>query len=38
MPCEIYMGETDIARQRPNVFRMRTNGATVTPVTTGRGR
>ncbi len=37
MPCEIYMGETDIARQRPNVFRMRTNGATVTPVTTGRG-
>jgi tryptophan synthase beta chain len=37
MPCEIYMGETDIARQRPNVFRMRTNGAEVTPVTTGRG-
>jgi tryptophan synthase beta chain len=37
MPCEIYMGETDIARQRPNVFRMRTNGAAVKPVTTGRG-
>jgi len=37
MPCEIYMGETDIARQRPNVFRMRLNGATVVPVTTGRG-
>jgi tryptophan synthase beta chain len=37
VPCEIYMGETDIARQRPNVFRMRTNGAEVTPVTTGRG-
>ena len=37
MPCEVYMGETDIARQRPNVFRMRTNGAEVTPVTTGRG-
>ena len=37
MPCEIYMGETDIRRQRPNVFRMRTNGAEVTPVTTGRG-
>ena len=37
MPCEIYMGETDIARQRPNVFRMRTNGAAVNPVTTGRG-
>ena len=37
MPCEIFMGETDIARQRPNVFRMELNGATVTPVTTGRG-
>jgi len=37
MPCEIYMGETDIARQRPNVFRIRTNGAEVVPVTTGRG-
>ncbi len=37
MPCEIYMGETDIARQRPNVFRIRTNGADVVPVTTGRG-
>ena len=37
MPCEVYMGETDIARQRPNVFRMRTNGAAVNPVTTGRG-
>jgi len=37
MPCEIYMGETDIRRQRPNVFRMKINGAAVTPVTTGRG-
>jgi len=37
MPCEIYMGQTDIARQRPNVFRMRINGAEVTPVTVGRG-
>ncbi len=37
MPCEVYMGETDIARQRPNVFRMRINGAEVTPVTAGRG-
>jgi tryptophan synthase beta chain len=37
VPCEVYMGETDIARQRPNVFRMRINGAEVTPVTTGRG-
>ena len=37
MPCEIYMGERDINRQRPNVFRMRLNGSDVTPVTTGRG-
>jgi len=37
MPCEIYMGRTDINRQRPNVFRMRLNGAEVNPVTTGRG-
>jgi len=37
MPCEIYMGERDINRQRPNVFRMRLNGSEVNPVTTGRG-
>ncbi|MFB6083145.1 MAG: tryptophan synthase subunit beta [Halorientalis sp.] len=37
MPCEIYMGRTDINRQRPNVFRMRLNGAEVNPVTVGRG-
>jgi len=37
MPCEIYMGKTDINRQRPNVFRMRCNGAEVNPVTVGRG-
>ncbi|MFB6221313.1 MAG: tryptophan synthase subunit beta, partial [Halolamina sp.] len=37
MPCEIYMGETDINRQRPNVFRMRINGADLNPVTAGRG-
>ncbi|MFC6871796.1 tryptophan synthase subunit beta [Halobellus marinus] len=37
MPCEIYMGERDINRQRPNVFRMRLNGSAVNPVTTGRG-
>ncbi|MFB6124684.1 MAG: tryptophan synthase subunit beta [Halanaeroarchaeum sp.] len=35
--CEIYMGRTDINRQRPNVFRMRTHGAGVTPVTEGSG-
>ncbi|AEN06786.1 Tryptophan synthase beta chain [halophilic archaeon DL31] len=37
IPCEIYMGETDINRQRPNVFRMRINGAELNPVTAGRG-
>ncbi len=37
MPCEVYMGTRDIARQRPNVFRMRLNGAEVNPVSTGRG-
>jgi len=35
MPCEIYMGRTDMNRQRPNVFRMRLNGAEVNPVTAG---
>jgi tryptophan synthase beta chain len=37
LPCEIYMGERDINRQRPNVFRMKLNGSEVNPVTTGRG-
>jgi tryptophan synthase beta chain len=37
MPCEIYMGERDINRQRPNVFRMKLNGSEVNSVTTGRG-
>ena len=37
MPCTIYMGERDINRQRPNVFRMKLNGSDVKPVTTGRG-
>lgn len=37
MECEVYMGERDINRQRPNVFRMRLNDADVNPVTTGRG-
>ena len=37
MPCTIYMGERDINRQRPNVFRMKLNGSDVKPVTAGRG-
>jgi len=35
LPCRIYMGETDIARQAPNVFRMKLLGAEVVPVTSG---
>jgi len=35
LPCVIYMGETDIARQKPNVFRMKLLGAEVVPVTSG---
>ena len=37
VPCEIYMGRTDINRQRPNVYRMRMNGAAVNPVEAGSG-
>lgn len=33
--CTVYMGEVDIARQRPNVFLMEQLGATVVPITTG---
>jgi tryptophan synthase beta chain len=35
LECVIYMGATDIERQKPNVFRMRLMGAEVRPVTTG---
>ncbi len=35
LPCVIYMGATDIARQKPNVFRMRLLGAEVRPATSG---
>lgn len=37
IPCTIFMGETDIERQAPNVFRMRLLGADVRPVTSGAG-
>ncbi len=33
--CTIYMGEEDVARQRPNVFWMEKLGATVVPVRDG---
>lgn len=36
-PCVIYMGATDVERQKSNVFRMNLLGATVKPVTTGHG-
>ena len=35
--CTVYMGEKDIARQRPNVFWMESLGAEVVPVTHGSG-
>jgi tryptophan synthase beta chain len=35
MKCIVYMGETDIARQAPNVFRIKLLGAEVVPVTSG---
>jgi tryptophan synthase beta chain len=37
LPCVVYMGETDIARQAPNVFRMKLLGAEVVPVKSGTG-
>ena len=36
LPCVVYMGATDIERQKPNVFRMRLLGAEVRPVTAGQ--
>ena len=36
LECIVYMGETDMARQRPNVQRMRLFGAEVRPARTGR--
>ena len=35
MPCRVYMGQTDMERQRPNVERMRMLGAEVYSVTSG---
>jgi tryptophan synthase beta chain len=37
LPCVVYMGATDIERQKPNVFRMKLLGAEVMPVTSGAG-
>src|SRR5213083_2058966 len=35
LPCVVYMGATDIERQKPNVFRMKLLGAEVVPVHSG---
>jgi tryptophan synthase beta chain len=35
LPCVVYMGATDIARQAPNLFRMKLLGAEVVPVHSG---
>jgi len=35
LPCIVYMGEKDIERQSPNVFRMKLLGAEVRSVSTG---
>ena len=37
LPCEIFMGATDIERQAPNVARMKLLGAKVNAVTSGAG-
>ncbi|HED35182.1 MAG TPA: tryptophan synthase subunit beta [Gammaproteobacteria bacterium] len=35
MECIVYMGEEDVKRQSPNVYRMKLLGAQVVPVTSG---
>jgi tryptophan synthase beta chain len=35
MPCQVYMGEEDVRRQKLNVFKMRALGTEVIPVKTG---
>ncbi|HXV99170.1 MAG TPA: tryptophan synthase subunit beta [Anaerolineae bacterium] len=35
LECIVYMGEVDMARQQPNVFRMRLAGTEVRPVSSG---
>jgi tryptophan synthase beta chain len=35
LPCTVYMGEVDMERQKPNVFRMRLLGAEVRGVSSG---
>ena len=35
LPCTVFMGEKDVARQKPNVMRMKMLGAEVIPVSSG---
>lgn len=35
LPCEVYMGEEDVSRQKSNVYRMELLGAKVIPVSSG---
>ena len=35
LKCVVFMGATDVERQKPNVFRMKMLGATVVPVQSG---
>lgn len=37
LPCTVFMGATDVERQKPNVFRMRLLGAEIVPVSSGTG-
>lgn len=37
LECVVFMGETDVDRQKPNVFRMRLLGAKIVPVSSGTG-
>ena len=37
LPCTVFMGATDVERQKPNVFRMRMLGAEIVPVSSGTG-
>ncbi|MEC8545971.1 MAG: tryptophan synthase subunit beta [Pseudomonadota bacterium] len=37
LPCTVFMGATDMERQKPNVFRMKLLGADIRSVTSGSG-
>ena len=37
LKCVVFMGATDVERQKPNVFRMKMLGAEIVPVSSGTG-